>query len=128
MTSPSAERTGIDGFGIASLVLGMQGCYPSRDFSRPLWHCCLVTVAVTSRQLATCDGRDRARMDRSDSWSDRDVRLFRAPRGIRFRRSIASARSAVQSDRPHDKSDCTAFPVTGPPRGLLSVFSSRKGR
>jgi hypothetical protein len=30
MTSPSAERTGIDGFGIASLVLGMQGCYPSQ--------------------------------------------------------------------------------------------------
>jgi hypothetical protein len=49
MTSPSAERTGIDGFGIASLVLGMQGCYPSRDFCRPLWHCCLVTCSRSHR-------------------------------------------------------------------------------
>jgi hypothetical protein len=28
MTSPSAERTGIDGFGIASLVLGIAGLLP----------------------------------------------------------------------------------------------------
>jgi hypothetical protein len=81
MTSPSAERTGIDGFGIASLVLGIAGLLP--------------IPGLLSSGLALLFGYlSRSHRGNSQpatagivlgwigviSWSDRDIRVFRAPR------------------------------------------------
>jgi hypothetical protein len=41
MMPAPAERTGIDGFGIASLVLGIAGLLPIPGLLSPSWRWCL---------------------------------------------------------------------------------------